>query len=107
MRRGADADKHVLVSLHVLQIHLWRKRRLKCFSSAEKLFEKRQIGKAWYYLWLDKNKTEYENRSLIDNIFKEINAYEKDVRLIHIPGHKKIFGNEKADLLAKNAAMKE
>ena len=73
----------------------------------EKLFEKRQISKAWYYSWLDKDKFDYENKSLIDNIFKEINAYKKDVRLIHIPGHKKIFGNEKADLLAKNAAMKE
>jgi len=73
----------------------------------QKLFENRKVEKAWYYLWIDKDKTEYENKALIDNIFKEINSYEKDVRLIHIPGHKKIYGNEKADQLAKNAALQQ
>lgn len=73
----------------------------------KKLFENRQVGKAWFYLWLDNEKFEYENKSLIDDIFKEINSYSKDVRLIHIPGHKKIHGNEMADSLAKNAAFQQ
>ena len=71
-----------------------------------KLFENRPINRAWYYLWLDQNKTTYENKSLIDAIYKEIASYEKDIRLIHVPGHSKVFGNEKADCLAQNAATK-
>ena len=64
----------------------------------------------WHEKWTLTNK-EYKNKDLIDKIIKYKNLFNNTLNIIHIKSHtnKKDFlsiGNDNADKLAKNGALK-
>lgn len=72
---------------------------------------KRFLKKGWIWKWIQNNFVlnngeKVKNKELIQVIFKLLQKRDKDVRFIFTNSHKNVDGNEIADKLAKEGALK-